>query len=62
MIYFGPDSRQSSFDLLVGFAVLLLTWIPRVRQKASKTSIWVATGISAICAAFIFSGLHAILR
>ena len=69
MIYFGPVSEAAkgghsspSFDLLVGFAVLLLTWIPRSRQNARKTSIWIAIGISAICAAFIASGLRAILR
>jgi hypothetical protein len=70
MIAFGPVAEaakggQSSpiFDLCVGLAVLIATWVSYGKQKlSSKVSVWVAIGVSAICAVFIYSGLHALLR
>jgi hypothetical protein len=70
MIAFGPVAEaakggQSSptFDLCVGFAVLIATWVSYGKQRLnSKVSIWIAIGVSAICAVFIYSGLHTLLR
>jgi hypothetical protein len=46
MIYFGSVSEAAkgghsspTFDLVVGFAVLLLTWIPRASQNCRNASI-----------------------
>jgi len=70
MIYFGPVAEaarggQSSptFDLVVGFAVLAITWISHFRKSEhGKSSIWISIGISAICAVFLFSGLSALIH
>ena len=70
MICFGPVSQAShggrsspAFDLIVGFAVLALTWIGYIRtQKRTEVSIWIAIGISVICGVFIYSGIIEMLR
>jgi hypothetical protein len=70
MTIFGPVAEAAqgghsspSFDLLVGFAVLGLTWISYFRIDSSKKmTIWIAIGISAICGVFIYSGLAALIR
>ncbi|QHN03180.1 hypothetical protein FTO74_07215 [Granulicella sp. WH15] len=70
MIIFGPVAEAAhgghsdpSFDLLVGFAVLALTWIGYFRRESGKpVSIWIAVAISAICAVFIYSGLAALFH
>jgi hypothetical protein len=54
---------SSTFDLSVGLAVLALTWIGYFRkEERQKTSIWIAIGISAICAVFIYAGINELLR
>lgn len=70
MIAFGPVAEASkggpsnpAFDLCVGFAVLALTWFGYSKQRSDrKINIWVALGVSAICAVFIGSGLYTLLR
>ena len=70
MIVFGPVAEAAkggesspTFDLCVGFTVLALTWVGYGKQgQDHKISIWVALGISAICAVFIGSGLYTLLR
>ncbi|AEU39105.1 hypothetical protein AciX8_4836 [Granulicella mallensis MP5ACTX8] len=70
MIAFGPVAEAAkgghsspTFDLCAGFAVLALTWVGYWRQGADRRiSIWVALGVSAICAVFICSGLYALLQ
>jgi len=49
------------FDLIVGFTVLALTWVGYGKQE-SRVSIWIALGITAICAVFIYSGIAGLLR
>jgi hypothetical protein len=57
----GHSSPQ--FDLIVGCAVLALTWIGLYRkEKRTKEVIWIAIGISAISAVFIYSGVKELLR
>ncbi len=65
---YGPVGNASHgghssppFDLLVGTAVLLLTWwgVWNTDQRG-KTSLLVRAGISAICLVFIVSGLLAL--
>ena len=52
-----------TFDLIVGFAVLALTWVGYFRkEERQKTSVWIAIGISAICAVFIYAGINELLR
>jgi hypothetical protein len=42
--------------------VLALTWIGHFRrEERTKTSIWIAIGISAICAVFIGAGIKELL-
>jgi hypothetical protein len=70
MLYLGPIGEAASgahnsplFDLVIGFAVLALTWVgfsKRTRNK--KVVLWVAIAISAICAVFILSGIQELLR
>ena len=70
MILLGPVAEAAkgghsspTFDLCVGFALLIATWVSYGKQRLnSKVSIWVAIGVTAICAVFIYSGLHNLLR
>ena len=70
MIIFGPVAQAArggnstpGFDLIVGVAVLLLTWIGYFKNGSSKTiSIWIAVGISLIGGVFLYSGMTALLR
>jgi hypothetical protein len=70
MMYFGPVAEAArgghgspSFDLIVGFSVLLLTWVGYSNKDAHKrASFLIAIGISAICGVFIYSGINALLR
>jgi hypothetical protein len=71
MTIFGPVANAAhgghsdpTFDLLVGFAVLALTWFGYLSRKDSpkKVSIWIALAISAICAVFIWSGIATLLK
>lgn len=70
MIYFGPIDEAArgghtspSFDFIVGFAVLALTLVGFFRkEERQKTNIWIAVGISAICAVFIGVGIKELLH
>jgi hypothetical protein len=70
MILSGPVAEAAkgghsspTFDLCVGFALLTATWVSYGKQRLNgKASIWVAIGVTAICAVFIYSGLHNLLR
>ena len=70
MILLGPVAEAAkgghispTFDLCVGFALLIATWVSYGKQRLnSRLSIWVAIGVTAICAVFIYSGLHNLLR
>ncbi len=70
MTHFGPVAQaahgghsSASFDLIVGFAVLALTWVGFFRkEEREKINMWIAIGISAICAVFIFSGIIELIR
>jgi hypothetical protein len=70
MIWFGPvdeavrDGHSSpAFDLIVGFGVLVLTWIGYLKkEERQKTSIWIAIGITSICAVFIYLGIKELMQ
>ncbi len=70
MTLYGPvDSAahgghsSPAFDLIVGFGVLLITWVGHIRkEERQQTSVWIAIGISAICGVFIYSGISELLR
>lgn len=70
MVVFGPVAEAAkgghnnpAFDLCVGFVVLALTWVGYGKQRSDrKISIWIALGISAICAVFIGTGLYTLPR
>jgi hypothetical protein len=70
MFFFGPVDEAARgghsspmFDFIVGFAVLALTWVGIFRKEGrNMTSIWIAIGISAICAVFIGAGIVELLR
>jgi hypothetical protein len=70
MMHFGPVAQAAlgghsspSFDLIVGFAVLALTWVGFFRKEERKRIIlWIAIGISAICGVFIYSGVKELIR
>jgi hypothetical protein len=70
MTFFGPVGEAAhgghsspAFDLIVGFAVLALTWVSYFRREESpKVSVWAAIGVSAICAVFIGAGIWELLR
>lgn len=70
MITYGPVANASrgghgnpSFDLLIGFTFLALTWIQYFRSDSSKkVNIWINIGISAICGVFIWSGVAGLIR
>ena len=70
MIYFGPVGEAArgghsspTFDFIVGFAVLALTWVSYInKEKYKNTNVWIAIGISAICGVFIISGIVELLR
>jgi len=70
MIMYGPVGEAArgghgspTFDLVIGFAFLAMTWIQYFRTDPSKrTHIWVSVGISAICGVFIWSGIAALAR
>jgi hypothetical protein len=67
--WFGPvgdatrgGGSSAIFDLIVGIGVLTLTWVGyRKKQQREKVSIWIALGITAICAVFIYSGIKALI-
>jgi hypothetical protein len=69
MVCFGPVADAAhgghsspAFDLLVGFGVLALTWIGHFRkEQRTTTSVWIAIGVSAICAVFIGAGIKELL-
>ena len=69
-MYFGPVNEAAhgghsspAFDLTVGLAVLLLTWVGYVKkEERKKIGIWIAIGISAICGVFIYSGIRELLQ
>ncbi len=55
-VYEAAHGNQSSpsFDLIVGFVVLGMTWFGfwKNREQNSR-AVWIAIGISLICAVFI---------
>ena len=69
MVWLGPVSEAAHgghssafFDLIVGFGVLTLTWVGYLKkEERQKISIWIAIGISAICAVFIYSGIKELI-
>jgi hypothetical protein len=69
-MWFGPVGNAArgghsspAFDLIVGFGVLALTWVGYLKkEERQKKSIWIAIGISAICAVFIYSGIKELMR
>jgi hypothetical protein len=70
MVWLGPVSEAAhgghsspAFDLIVGFGVLTLTWVGYFKkEERRKISVWIAIGISAICAVFIYSGIKELIR
>jgi hypothetical protein len=51
------------FDLIIGFGVLTLTWVGYLKKEERKMiSTWIAIGISAICAVFIYSGIEELIH
>jgi hypothetical protein len=70
MKWFGPVGEATqgghsspTFDLIVGFGVLVLTWVGYLKkQEREKISIWIAIAISAICTVFIYSGIKDLMR
>lgn len=70
MMIYGPVAEASrgghsspTFDLLVGFTFLVITWIQYLRtDPAKRVNIWISIGISAICGVFIWSGIAALMR
>ena len=70
MMIYGPVAEAArgghsdpTFDLLVGFIFLALTWISYFRKTSAKpVSIWMCIGISAICGVFVWSGISALIR
>jgi hypothetical protein len=70
IIDFGPVDEAArgghnspSFDFIVGFVVLALTWVGFFRkEERQKASVWAAIGVSAICAVFIGAGILELLR
>ena len=64
MTYFGPVAVAArDVHLLVGFVVLILTWVGYSRKDSDRVqSVWIKMGISAICVVFIVSGVVELLR
>jgi hypothetical protein len=70
MLAFGPVAEAArggqttpSFDLLVGFAVLGMTWFGYRRKKENDPrALWISLAISIICGIFIFDGIRLALR
>ena len=64
MTYFGPVAVAArDVHLLVGFVVLILTWVGYSRKDSDRVqSVWIKVGISAICVVFIVSGVVELLR
>jgi hypothetical protein len=70
MMWFGPVTEAArgghsspAFDLIVGFGVLALAWVGYLKkEERQKISIWIAIGISAICAVFIYAGIRELVR
>jgi hypothetical protein len=70
MMHFGPVAQAANgghgsptFDLIVGFGVLALTWVGFFRkEERKKTIMWIAIGISAICGIFVYSGVTELIR
>jgi hypothetical protein len=69
MTFFGPvgaaaygGHNSPVFELIVGFGVFALTWVGYFKKEYPKASIWIAVGISAICAVFIGSGIRELFR
>jgi hypothetical protein len=70
MIVFGPVANAAhggqsspSFDLLVGFAVLALTWFGFwKKEQRTKQVLFAALGVTVICFIFIVSGVQALLH
>jgi hypothetical protein len=69
VILFGPvgDAARgrhssASFDLIVGIAVLAITWIGYSKRENRKKNIWIAIGITAICSVFLYFGIHELFR
>ena len=70
MIFLGPVGEAANgghsspaFDLIVGFGVLALTWVGFFRkEERQKATVWIAIGISAICAVFVGAGIREMLR
>jgi hypothetical protein len=62
--YFGPVAVAArDVHLLVGFVVLILTWVGYSRKDSDRVqSVWIKMGISAICVVFIVSGVVELLR
>lgn len=69
MIQLGPVANAAhgghsspAFDLIVGFGVLAVTWVGHFKKEEhQETSIWIAIGISAICAVFIWGGIKELI-
>lgn len=69
-MWFGPVGEAArgghtspAFDLFVGVGVLALTWFGYLKKnERRKISVWMAIGISAICAVFIYSGIKELMR
>jgi hypothetical protein len=51
------------FDLVIGLGVLTLTWVGYLRkEERNMIGAWIAIGISAICAVFIYSGIEGLIH
>ena len=51
------------FNLIVGFTVLLITWIGYARREPPRRpTLWACLGVSAICAVFIYAGVAGLTR
>lgn len=70
MTYFGPVGEAARgghsspvFNLIVGFTVLLITWIGYARREPPRRpTLWACLGVSAICAVFIYAGVAGLTR
>ena len=69
MFVFGPVAEAAkgasspSFDLLVGFVVLGMTWFGYSKKRSKDPRVlWISIGISALCGIFIFDGVRHLLR
>ena len=68
IVPFGPVAEAArgghsspSFDLLVGFSVLAITWFGYTKRQP-KINIWPMIGITANCLLFIIPAIWSLLH